>query len=171
MDVSEKHSENVDMLDEVGSSRAEQTKGASILISIVFGALLGVCLGILSCLITFHILTGQNTFDMLVRPGWQHLHFAAKLFCGCLAGLLYGVIFWLITRKNGSEYLKLTVFLLTMLLAVPVYFAADYMSLGQENAVYSCIADPFLFVSSLLAGYFMSKILNRNRSKDEDVVS
>ena len=149
------NSEHLDKPREAEVSLSDNSKAISTANCIVFGLSLGGCLGLFSSAVSIGLLQALGRPDTLIRPGWGGVHTTVMVFCGSLAGILYGVFFYLITKNATRQVSRVTIFLLTLLLAFPVYLIADYYAIISENSMYSLLANIFVFGGSLGIAHFL----------------
>jgi len=141
------------------------SKAISTINCIVFGVSLGGCLGLLSSAVSIGLLQALGRPDALVRPAWEDVHIVVMVFCGCLAGILYGAFFSLIAKNATRQIAMSKIFLLTLLMAFPFYLIPDYLAIICENPSYSFFAHPVVFAGSLTIAYLLSrKVTGKNYS-------
>lgn len=132
------------------------------MVLIMFGMLLGGSLGFADGLLGLQawLMLGRPNF--FIRPNWgETLHIAILTFGGALAGIVYGG--FLIRMSLGSnQRLRLArIYCASMILAMPVFFLADYHVIANGPPLTKATFIPEIAV--FLISVILARCIGRDR--------
>jgi len=119
------------------------------LCTIIFGVMLGICMGELGALASLTLLYHFGRPDFLIRPGWEIFEIQWRAAAGGIAGLVFG---GLIVGKKLSPrtHVKWLVSVaLIMAVATVVYFTATYIAIRWQIVSVCLLSDLIVFCLSL----------------------
>lgn len=90
---------------------------------------------------------------VLVRQGWQSVHLATTIFCGLVAGVVYGTVLGGFINVERARRNAVFVFPLTFLVAIGVYVACAVATVKVMHIAPWLCGHALVFVVALAAAY------------------
>jgi hypothetical protein len=141
---------------------------------IVYGTLLGVCMGTLSSLASLTLLAYFGRPDFLIRPGWEIFEIECRTTGGGFAGLFFGTLLCVMKRHPNTHREWLLSHILMFLGASLVYFGFDYFAIKWRIVMLSLASNLVVFLWCLAMIYFLGSpdsdqpILNGFNANDDE---
>jgi hypothetical protein len=124
------------------------------IIFVVYGMLLGVCMGALSALASLTLLDYFGRPNFLIRPGWEIFEIMCRMAGGGLAGLFFGTLLCGMKRHPNIHREWLLSHILMLLGASLVYFGFDYFAIKWRIVILSLASNFAVFLWCLAVIYF-----------------
>ncbi len=116
---------------------------------VLCGVALGAYLGVMATGITCWLLGRVGRPDFYIRPGAELVHLMILVISGSLFGLLFGALVAVISRTLGKDVPILYLFVLTLLLALPVFGVYDYLVIKHGRLVCPPLPQIVVFIGGL----------------------
>jgi len=113
---------------------------------VVYGTLLGVCMGALSSLASFTLLAYFGRPDFLIRRGWEILEIECRTAGGAFAGLLFGTLLCVMKRHPNTHRAWFLSHILMLVGASLVYFGFDYLAIKWRIVALSVASHLVVFL-------------------------
>ncbi|MHC4243742.1 MAG: hypothetical protein ACYSU4_15155 [Planctomycetota bacterium] len=127
----------------------KQSRITSVEFLIIYGVLLGMCLGCTSSVATLTLWNHFGRPDRIVRQGWEGIHVVVMMGAGGGVGIFYGVLLYFIKNRPRTYTMWILTFLLTIVEASVVYFVGEYIEFGLMPGFSICLEHPIIFLLSL----------------------
>ena len=128
------------------------TKSRRILF-IVYGILLGVCMGALSSLASLTLLHHFGRPNFLIRPGWEISYIQFLIISGGLVGLFFGMLLCSMKSHPNTHRRWLFSHILMLIGASSVYFGFDYLAIKWRVVGLNVVSHPLVFLWCLAMIY------------------
>jgi len=141
---------------------------------VVYGTLLGVCMGALSSLASLTLLAYFGRPDFLIRRGWEIFEIKCRMTGGGLAGLFFGTLLCVMKRHPNTHREWLLLHILMLLGASLAYFGFDYFAIQSRIVTLSLASNLVVFMWCLaMIGFLGSPdsdrpILNGFNANDDE---